>query len=212
MKNIRFYNAEKYETSEYEKVEEYIYKTIEEVSDNEDSLWLRQFNDEELSKKLLELDGWKQGEGELDDSYLLMEYEGKRFYRDIDSVGTDEDFVFVNENDDKEPGEIYVTSIMFEPEPELGENESTDAFVSQYPLEDILDEYFVYCYDDYKNENEADKVNSYVEFASEDIDDIRKVLTILGKHVYNQEDGDYVKLIVEQIIIYNANYYKQNCT
>lgn len=197
MKNIRFYSAEKYETSEYEKVEEYIYKTIEEVSDNEDSLWLRQFEDEELSKKLLELDGWKQGEGELDDSYLLMEYEGKRYYRDIDSVGTDEDFVFVNENDDKEPGEIYVTSIMFEPEPELGENEPTDAFVSQYPLDDILDEYFVYCYDDYKNENEEDKVNSYVEFASEDIDDIRKVLTILGKHVYNQEDGDYVKLIVE---------------
>lgn len=197
MNNIRFYNAEKYETSEYEKVEEYIYKTIEEVSDNEDSLWLRQFEDEELSKKLLELDGWKQGEGELDDSYLLMEYEGKRYYRDIDSVGTDEDFVFVNESDDKEPGEIYVTSIMFEPEPELGENEPIDALISQYPLEDILDEYFVYCYDDYKNENEADKVNSYVEFASEDIDDIRKVLTILGKHVYNQEDGDYVKLIVE---------------
>lgn len=197
MKNIRFYSAEKYETSEYEKVEEYIYKTIEEVSDNEDSLWLRQFDDEELSKKLLELDGWKQGEGELDDSYLLMEYEGKRYYRDIDSVGTDEDFVFVNENDDKEPGEIYVTSIMFEAEPELGENEPTDALISQYPLEDILDEYFVYCYDDYKNENEEDKVNSYVEFASEDIDDIRKVLTILGKHVYNQEDGDYVKLIVE---------------
>ncbi len=69
-----------------------------------------------------------------------------------------------------------------------------DTEISQYPLEDILDEFYVYLYDDYIKENSEDKVNSYVEFASEDIEDVRKVITILGRHVYNYEEGDYIKL------------------
>ena len=40
-------------------------------------------------------------------------------------------------------------------------------------------------------------MNSYVEFASEDIEDIRNVLNILGKHVYNSQEGEYVMLKVE---------------
>ena len=130
MKNIRFYEAEKYNSPRYEKVEEMIYNSV--------------------------------------DMY-----------------------------DPAEKKMIYVTSIVYEPEPELDENKPSDSFVSQYPLEDILDEFFVYCEDLYEKENANDKNNSYVEFASEDINDIRKLLSIIGKHVYDQEDGEYVELIIE---------------
>ena len=45
--------------------------------------------------------------------------------------------------------------------------------------------------------NEEDPVNSYVEVVSDDMQDIENFLTIIGKHVYNKEDGEYVKLIIE---------------
>lgn len=38
---------------------------------------------------------------------------------------------------------------------------------------------------------------SYVEFASEKIDDIKKLLSIIGKHVYNKLEGEYVYLKIE---------------
>ena len=79
----------------------------------------------------------------------------------------------------------------------MEENDPADQYVSQYPLEDILDEFNIYCYDEYAEENTSDKENSYVEFAGDDIEDIRKVLTIIGKHVYNEVEGEYVKLKIE---------------
>jgi len=88
-------------------------------------------------------------------------------------------------------------SIVYEPEPEFGENEPEDEYVSQYPLEDILDEFYIYCYDSYDTENASDKKNSYIEFASENIEDIRKALDIIGKHVYNVTEGEYIKLRIE---------------
>ncbi len=69
--------------------------------------------------------------------------------------------------------------------------------ISQYPLEDILEKFNCYCYDSYTEENKNDSVNSYIEFAGDDIKDIENLLTIVGKHVYNKEDGEYVKLIIE---------------
>ena len=198
MKNIRFYEAEKYSTPEYEKVEDMIYKTKEVRSDNVQSLALRQCSDDDLAEKLIKSDDWKQGAGKLLEDYLVLTYEGKMYYRNKDSIGTEDDVVFEDMNADTgEANMIYVTSIVFEPEPELGENEPADAFVSQYPLEDILDEFYIYCYDSYDKENETDKVNSYVEFAGDDIDDIRKVLSIIGKHVYIKTEGDYDILKIE---------------
>ena len=85
---------------------------------------------------------------------------------------------------------------MFEPEPEFDENEPAEE-ISQYPLEDILEKFFCYVSDDYEEENAEDPKNCYVEFASEDIGDIRDILTIVGKHVYNKENGEYVDLIIE---------------
>ena len=198
MRNIRFYEAEKYGTSEYEKIEDMIYKTKEEKSDSGQSLALKQCDDDDLADKLIKSDDWKPGSGEILEDFLLLTYEGKIYYRDADSIGTEDDVVFEDAYPDTdEANMIYVTSVVFEPEPELGENEPTDPYVSQYPLEDILDEFYVYCYDTYDKENNSDQNNSYVEFASDDIEDIRKVLSIIGKHVYNKTEGDYDVLKIE---------------
>lgn len=64
-------------------------------------------------------------------------------------------------------------------------------------MEDILDKFGCYCGDNYENENEEDPVNSYVEFVSDNIEEIENLLTIIGKHVYNKIDGEYVKLVIE---------------
>ncbi|MCR5836463.1 MAG: hypothetical protein K6G88_08145 [Lachnospiraceae bacterium] len=193
MKNIRFYEAEKYKTSEYEKVESMIYKTMEKINQGDGNYSFKGCSDEALVTKLLESNEWEQGTGKGLARYMIMTHQGKRYYRTTEYIGTDKDIIYI----EKEPDPIYVTSIVFEPEPELGENEPAAAFVSQYPLEDILDKYYVYCGDFYEKENEMDKENSYVEFASCSIEDIRNVLTLIGKHVYNKEDGDYIFLKIE---------------
>lgn len=194
MKNIRFYNSSKYEGKEYENVEANIYKTYVRTEENDSFLALEGIQDDELAKKIEQLDGWKQGTGKFDDEYYVIEFEGRKYYREMDN---EDDWIMIDSNDGYEKKVTYVTSIVFEPEPEYGENEPTDSQVSQYPLEDILDEFFCSCFDFYEEENEKDPVNSYIEFGSDDIEDIRNITTIIGKHVYNKEDGDYVKLIIE---------------
>lgn len=124
----------------------------------------------------------------------------RKYYRDIEDVGTDNDIVMVNMDDpSNSPKEIFVTSIVFEAESDLGENSPSEPVISQYPLEDILDKFYVYLHDDYVDENTSDTINSYVEFASEDIEDIRAVLSILGKHVYNVDEGDYIDIKIEPV-------------
>ena len=92
---------------------------------------------------------------------------------------------------------IYVTSIIFEQEPEFGENKPSDKHISQYPIEEVLEKFYCHVSDLYEKENLEDSANSYVEVASDDIQDIEKFLTIIGKHVYNKTDGEYIKLIIE---------------
>ena len=124
----------------------------------------------------------------------------RKYYRDIEDVGTDNDIVMVSMDDpSNSPKEIFVTSIVFEAESDLGENSPSEPVMSQYPLEDILDKFYVYLHDDYVDENTSDTINSYVEFASEDIEDIRAVLSILGKHVYNVDEGDYIDIKIEPV-------------
>ena len=193
MKNIRFYEAEKYNTDEYVKVEDMIYKTI--FKSNCEYLHYQKCLDTDLVTKLLDSEEWVQGTSTLLKNHLILIYDGKKYYRRLENIGTNDDIVFIEIPEKKET--IYVTSIVYEPEPEFGENEPDDKKVSQYPLEDILDEFFVFCNDLYHKENENDEKNSYIEFASQDIDDIRNLLSIIGKHVYDQEDGEYVELIIE---------------
>lgn len=203
MKNIRFYEAEKYKTADYEIVDEKIYKTYETYetgSESDDYLGLKQLDDNALAEKLKQVEGWEYGAGEMLEDYLILNYEGRKYYRDIEDVGTDNDIVMVNMDDPSNfPKEIFVTSIVFEAEPDFGENSPSEPVISRYPLEDILDKFYVYLHDDYVDENTSDTINSYVEFASEDIEDIRAVLSILGKHVYNVDEGDYIDIKIEPV-------------
>lgn len=97
-------------------------------------------------------------------------------------------------------GEGIVTSLCFEQEPELNEGrDSTD--ISQYPLEDILDEFNVYISDFYKGKNNHATKECYLEFCSRREENIRNLRTIIGKHVYyiNKIDAgtEYVDLVIE---------------
>ena len=95
---------------------------------------------------------------------------------------------------------MYVTSLSFEQEPELGEGDSP-RYISQYPLEDILDKYLVVAEDFYEKENEESFTTCYQEFSGKNIENVRELLEIVGKHVYNKEiekDGEvYVDLVIE---------------
>ena len=96
--------------------------------------------------------------------------------------------------------DAYVTSLSFEQEPEYDEGtDSSD--ISQYPLEDLLDKYYVAVEDYYEDLNDGSSNTCYLEFSGADLEDIENLLQIVGKHVYNRDeesDGEtYVKLIIE---------------
>lgn len=95
------------------------------------------------------------------------------------------------------PDREYVTSLSFEQEPELGEGDSPQD-ISQYPLEDILDEFAVQIEDFYEDLNDASESTCYLEFGGGDVEDIREVLTLVGKRAYNKsyDDGGII-LVVE---------------
>ena len=195
MKNIRTYKPEKYTGPDYEEVEPNIYKTHYAMSESENSLSLKGISDEDKAEMLRNMNGWKQGEGNCEEDLYVLIYEGKKYYREMDENESDFDVIYENMN--QELQEVYVTSIVFEPEPDYGENAPSETQISQYPLEAILDEFYCEVFDFYEKENESDANNSYVEFASDDIEYIRKLLSIIGKHVYNKEDGEYIKLVIE---------------
>ncbi|WP_019227226.1 hypothetical protein [Sedimentibacter sp. B4] len=97
-------------------------------------------------------------------------------------------------------GNEFVTSLCFQQEPDFGEGETADV-ISQYPLEDILDHFYVHISDFYKELNIMESQICYLEFASINIEYILKLRGIIGKHVYNKsihKDGkEFVKLIIE---------------
>ncbi len=88
-----------------------------------------------------------------------------------------------------------VTSLMFVQEPEYGEGSSA-AELSQYPLEDLLNEYWCLVSDFYEDLNQEDAQVCHLEFTGE-AEDLRNLRTIIGKHVYTQQDGDSTTLVVE---------------
>lgn len=97
----------------------------------------------------------------------------------------------------EENGEtVYVTSLSFVQEPELGEGANA-AGISQYPLEDLLDEFGCWISDFYNDINTEDQAVCYQEFASGTCEEIKNLRTIIGKHVYEKTDGPYMKLCVE---------------
>ena len=96
--------------------------------------------------------------------------------------------------------DAYVTSLSFEQEPEYEEG-SDSGNISQYPLEDILDKFYVAVEDFYTELNDGSSNVCYLEFTGSSVEDIEKLLQIAGKHVYNgnvEKDGKtYITLLIE---------------
>ncbi len=88
----------------------------------------------------------------------------------------------------------YRMTISYDLEPENDTN-------NQYPLEDILDKYYLHVSDFLESENDSDPNNFKLELAGE-LGDLKNSQNIIGKKVYNKEfksdDGQIrVKLIIE---------------
>lgn len=91
---------------------------------------------------------------------------------------------------------LYVTSLSFEQEEEYGEGAFADD-ISQYPLEDVLDEFYCHITDFYEDINLAESKTCYLEFASTEEVDIRSLRKIIGKHVYNKTVDEGIILVIE---------------
>ncbi len=95
--------------------------------------------------------------------------------------------------------DTYYTSLSFEQEPELGENDNAGD-ISQYPLEDILKEFGVFVQDFYDDYNLLDSNTCHLEFAG-GLENIRGLRSIIGKHVYNKSEfvgpQEFIRLVIE---------------
>ena len=92
---------------------------------------------------------------------------------------------------------IFVTSLQFEQEPELGEGEDS-SYISQDPLEGILDEFLCYISDFYDELNDGSSNVCYQEFASPNAEDIKSLRGIIGRHVWDKVDEEgYATLMIE---------------
>lgn len=95
---------------------------------------------------------------------------------------------------------FYFMTLSFEQEPKYEEGKFADN-ISQYPLEDILDKFQVVVSDFYKKLNKKKSKICYLEFSSSDLRNIKKLRTIVGKHVYNKKKtvkgNTYVDLVIE---------------
>ena len=98
-------------------------------------------------------------------------------------------------------GVFYVTTLSFEQEPELEEGEDA-CDISQYPLEDILDCFNCFISDFYDDLNVVESNTCYQEFASDYKEDIEKLLTIVGQHVYNKEENGTIRLMLNDEVLY----------
>lgn len=108
--------------------------------------------------------------------------------------------------------EIYVTSLMFEQEPEqYGEEDGSPQYISQVPFEDILDRFDVWVSDFYEQINAQSKKVCYQEFGSDTLENIQKLRTLIGKRIYavpyidEEDEEEYYHVMVEE----NGNMVEQ---
>ena len=101
-------------------------------------------------------------------------------------------------------GDIFVTSLSFEMEPECyGEEDASPQNITQVPFESLLDEFLVYVTDFYDQENEKSETVCYQEFGSSRLADIQKLRTIIGKRFYavpyvdEEEEEEYYNIVIE---------------
>lgn len=106
-------------------------------------------------------------------------YKGKNPYKDIDGA----DYA-------------YFITLSFEQEPKYGEGDSS-LNISQYPIEEILDNFSVAINDFCDEANSIGGNICYREFVSSEITNIKALKNIIGKHVFIKEKNDKVKLIIK---------------
>lgn len=101
-------------------------------------------------------------------------------------------------------GEIYVTSLSFEMEPECyGEEDASPRNLTQVPIEGLLDEFSLFVTDFYEQLNQTSETICYQEFGSFDLADIQKLRTIIGKRFFavpyiDEDDGEeYYNMAIE---------------
>lgn len=119
-------------------------------------------------------------------NYHAPKYDGAE-YRLV------EDGVYETEADGEK---TYVTSLSFVQEPEFGEGRNA-AEISQYPLEEILDDFMCYISDFYPDLNTADSLICYQEFACTDLECIQELRALIGKHAYEKKVGSDTRLAIE---------------
>ena len=100
-------------------------------------------------------------------------------------------------------GYVFVTSLTFEMEPECyGEEDASPRNLTQVPIEGILDEFNLFVTDFYEQLNETSETICYQEFGAPDLEDIKKLRTLIGKRFYAVpymgEDGEeYYNMVIE---------------
>ena len=129
-------------------------------------------------------------------SYKAEKYSEDKFKEIEDGIYQTADPYGIHKDD------IYVTSLTFEMENDrYGEEDGSPQYLPQVPIEGLLDEFNVFVTDFYEDLNNASETVCYQEFGSFDIEDIRKLRTLIGKRFYAEpfeEDGEeYYKMVTE---------------
>lgn len=75
--------------------------------------------------------------------------------------------------------------------------ELEDGEDTQYPLEDVLNQYYVNCTEVMEEKEEAGKRIYIFEVEGENAENIKSIAGLVGKRVYNYNDGNYIKLGIE---------------
>lgn len=120
------------------------------------------------------------------ENYNAGKYNGQEYSE------VEEGIYKVNDGDEI----LYVTSLSFVQEPEYDEGTSAE-YISQYPLEDILDKFLCHISDFYPAQNTRESEICHQEFASTKLDNIKNLRSVIGKHVYNKENDGRIKLVIE---------------
>ena len=108
--------------------------------------------------------------------------------------------------------QIYVTSLSFEHEPErYCEEDGSPRNITQIPFENILDEFSLFVTDFYDDLNKNSDVICYQEFGASNLENIKNLREIIGKHVYvvpctdeediledeDCEEEEFLELVIE---------------
>ena len=118
------------------------------------------------------------------------------FYK-AEKYNNQEEYEPIKDNIYKFAGD-YVTSLTFEMDnTRFGEEDACPQNIPQFPLEDMLDKYMVYISDFYGDLNRTSNITCYLEFGSDNIENIRNLLTIIGKQFYAVENNGKYNIIIE---------------